>query len=58
MHKPPTNHYQHFVNAYVLTNQMLKWADAVKFVQVEWKERIVENKDWYVAALSKTVESS
>ena len=38
MHKHPTNHYQHFVNAYVLTNQMLKWADAVKFVQMEWKE--------------------
>ena len=56
MHKPPTNHYQRFVNAYVLTNQMLKWADAVKFVQVEWKERIVGSEDWYVAALSKTVE--
>ena len=35
---------------------MLKRADAVKFVQVEWKERIVESEDWYVAALSKTVE--
>ena len=31
VHKSPTNHYQHFVNAFVVTNNMkMKRADAVK----------------------------
>ena len=56
VHKAATNSYLHFVNSYVLTNQMIKWADAVKCVQVEWKERVVESKDRYVAALWKAAE--
>ena len=49
IHKDPTNHYQHFVNAYVLTNQMMKQVDAVKCAEVEWKERVAESEDQYVA---------
>ena len=56
IHKAPTNRYQHFVNAYVLTNQTMKWADVVKCAQVEWKEQVVESEDQYVAALRKAAE--
>ena len=41
IHKAPTSCYQHFVNAYVLTNQTMKQANAVKCAQVEWKELAV-----------------
>ena len=44
IHKVPTNHYQHFVNAYVLTNQTMKHADVVKCAQVEWKDQVVESE--------------
>ena len=40
----PTNHYQHFVNAHVLTNQTMQQADMVKCAQVEWKDQVVETK--------------
>ena len=56
VYKAPTNRYQHFVIAYGLINQTMKWTDVVKCVQVEWKERIAENEDQYVAALRKAVE--
>ena len=56
VYKAPTNRYQHFVNTYVLTNQTMKWVDAVKCAQVEWKERVLESKDQYIAALRKAVE--
>ena len=56
VHKAPTNRYQHFVNAYVLTNQMIKRADVVKYAQVEWKEWVAESEDQYVAAPRKAAE--
>ena len=56
IHKAPTNRCQHFINAYVLTNQTMKQADAVKCAQVEWKEWVAESKDQYVAALRKAAE--
>ena len=56
IHKAPTNHCQHFINAYVLTNQTMKQANAVKCAQVEWKERVAESKDQYVSALRKAAE--
>ena len=33
INKAPTNRYQQFVNTYVLTNQTMKWVDAVKCAQ-------------------------
>ena len=52
--KSPTNQYQHFVNAFVVTNNTkMKRADAVNRPQVEWKERVVGSKEHYVAALKK-----
>ena len=56
IYKAPTNRYQHFVNTYVLKNQTMKWVDAVKSAQVEWKERVLESKDQYIAALRKAAE--
>ena len=56
IHKAPTNRYQHFVNTYVLTNQTMKWVDAVKCAQVEWKERVLESEDQYIPALRKAAE--
>ena len=54
VHKSPTNQYQHFVNAFVVTNNTkMKRADAVKRPQVEWKEQVVGSKEHYVAALKK-----
>ena len=35
VHKAPNNHYQHFVNPYVVTNRTMKQADAVRSAQVE-----------------------
>ena len=35
VYKVPTNHYQHFVTAYVLTNQTMKQADVMKCAEVE-----------------------
>ena len=56
IHKTPTNRCQHFVNAYVLTNQTMKRADAVKCTQVEWKDQVAESKDQYVAAVRKAAD--
>ena len=56
VHKAPNNRYQHFVNAYVLTNQTMKRADAVKCAQAEWKQRVVDSKEQYVAAMRKAAE--
>jgi len=57
VHKSPTNQYQHFVNAFVVMNDTkMKRADAVKRVQVEWKEPVVYSKEHYVAALKKAVQ--
>ena len=52
-----TNHYQHFVNAYVLTNQTMKQADMVNCAQVEWKDQVVESEDQYVTALRKAAST-
>ena len=56
VHKAPNNRYQHFVNAYVLTNQTMKRADAVRCAQAEWKQRVMDSKEQYVAAMSKAAE--
>ena len=53
VHKAPNNHYHHFVNAYVLTNQTMKRADAVRCAQTEWKQRVVDSEEQYVAQLRK-----
>ena len=45
VHKAPNNRYQHFVNAYVLTNQTMKRADAVRCAQAEWKQQVVDSKE-------------
>ena len=53
VHKSPTNQYQHFVNAVVVTNDTkMKRADVVKRAQVEWKERAFDSEEHYVAAHS------
>ena len=54
VHKAP-NRYQHFDNAYILTNQTMKRADAVRCAQAEWKQRVVDSKEQYVAAMRKAV---
>ena len=53
VHKSPTNHYQHFVNAFVVTNDTkMKRADAVKRAsRVEGA-----SKEHYVAALKKAAQ--
>jgi len=57
VHKSQTNQYQHFVNAFVVMNDTkMKRADAVKRAQVEWKERVVDSKEHYVAALKKAAQ--
>ena len=57
VHKSPTNQYQHFVNAVVVTNDTkMKRADAVKGAQVEWKERAFDSEEHYVAALKKAAQ--
>ena len=56
VHKAPNNRYQHFVNAYVLTNQTMKRADAVRCVQAVWKQWVVDNKEQYVKEMRKAAE--
>ena len=57
VHKSSANQYQHFVNAFVVTSDTkMKRTDAVKHVQVEWKERVVDSKEHYVAALKKAAQ--
>ena len=41
---------------YVLTNQKMRQADAVKCAHVELKEQFVESEDQYVAALKKAAK--
>ena len=41
---------------YVLTNQTMRQADAVKCAHVELKEQFVESEDQYVAALRKAAK--
>ena len=56
VHKAPNNCYQHFVNAYILTNQTMKRADAVRCTQAEWKQQVMDSKEQYVAAMRKAAE--
>ena len=56
VHKAPKNRYQHFVNAYVVTNKTMKREDAVRSAQVEWKTQVSDSEEKYTAALGKAEE--
>ena len=45
------------MNAIVVTNDTkMQRADAVKRMQVEWKERVFDSEEHYVAALKKAAQ--
>ena len=56
VHKSANHRYHHFVNAFVVTNQKMKRAEAVRCAQAEWKERVVTNEEQYTAALQEAAE--
>ena len=56
VHKAPKNRYQHFINAYVVTNKTMKREDGVRSARIGWKTHASDSNEKYTAALGKVEE--